>query len=237
MDYLRRCGIKFLKLKENKLFTYCPPKELPDLESETSSDGKRFYTLPDGSKLPSITTILSAQSKDAIIAWRKRVGEAEANRVSAKASGRGTRVHNLCEDFIQNKPLRETMPDALEMFKTIRPVLQERVNNIHYVEQSFYSKKIGAAGRSDLIAEFDGELSVMDYKTSSRIKYRENILSYFWQSTFYALAYEELVGTPIHQIVIIMAVEDKKKPLIFVEKVEDHIEGLVKAIQFYKNTL
>jgi genome maintenance exonuclease 1 len=219
------------------MFTYCPPKELPDLHSVTSSNGQRYYTLPDGSKLPSITTILSAQSKAGIAAWRKRVGEAEANRVSAKASGRGTRVHNLCEDFIQNKPLRESMPDALEMFKTIKPVLQERVNNIHYVEQSFYSKKIGSAGRSDLIAEFDGELSVMDYKTSAKIKYRENILSYFWQSTFYALAYEELVGVPINQIVIVMAVEDKKEPLIFVEKVEDHIEGLVKAIEFYNQGL
>jgi len=219
------------------MFTFCPPKELQELQSETFPNGKRFYTLPDGSILPSITTILSAQSKEGIAAWRKRVGEAEANRVSAKASGRGTRVHNLCEDFIQNKPLRESMPDAIEMFKTIKPVLETRVNNIHYVEQSFYSKKIGSAGRSDLIAEFDGELSVMDYKTSAKIKYRENILSYFWQSTFYALAYEELVGTPINQIVIIMAVEDEKKPLIFIEKVEDHIEGLVEAIDYYhKNT-
>lgn len=219
------------------MFTYCPPKLLQDIESETFPNGKRFYTLPDGFILPSITTILSAQSKEGIAAWRKRVGEAEANRVSAKASGRGTRVHNLCEDFIQNKPLRESMPDAIEMFKTIKPVLETIVNNIHYVEQSFYSKKIGSAGRSDLIAEFDGELSVMDYKTSAKIKYRENILSYFWQSTFYALAYEELVGTPINQIVIIMAVEDEKKPLIFIEKVEDHIEGLVEAIDYYhKNT-
>jgi genome maintenance exonuclease 1 len=219
------------------MFNYCPPKELQDLQSETFLDGKRFYTLPDGTRLPSITTILSAQSKAGIAAWRKRVGEAEANRVSSKASGRGTRVHNLCEDFIQNKPLRESMPDALEMFKTIKPVLLERVNNIHYVEQSFYSKKTGSAGRSDLIAEFDGELSVMDYKTSSKIKLRNNILSYFWQSTFYALAYEELVGTPINQIVIIMAVENEKQPLIFIEKVEDHIQGLVEAIQFYKNTI
>jgi genome maintenance exonuclease 1 len=219
------------------MFNYCPPKQLQDLKSETFPDGRRFYTLPDGTKLPSITTILSAQSRESIAAWRKRVGNEEANRVSAKASGRGTRVHNLCEDFIQNKPLRESMPDALEMFKTIKPVLQERVNNIHYVEQSFYSTNIGSAGRSDLIGEFDGELSVMDYKTSARIKKRDNILSYFWQSTFYALAYEELVGIPINQIVIIMAVEDEKEPLIFIEKTEDHIEGLVKAINFYKGTI
>jgi hypothetical protein len=91
------------------------------------------------------------------------------------------------------------------------------------------------AGRSDLIGEFDNVLSVMDYKTSSKIKHRNNILPYFWQSTFYALCYEELVGTPIDQIVIIMAVEGRKEPLIFIEKVEDHIEGLVKAIQYYHN--
>ena len=219
------------------MFTYCPPKPLQDIESETFSDGKRFYTLPDGTKLPSITTILSAQSKASIAAWRKRVGNEEANRVTAKASGRGTRVHNLCEDFIQNKPLRESMPDAKAMFKTIKPVLELRVNNIHYVEQAFYSKTIGAAGRSDLIGEFDNVLSVMDYKTSSKIKHRDNILPYFWQSTFYALAYEELVGTPIDQIVIIMAVEDELIPLIFIEKVEDHIEGLAKAIEFYKKSI
>ena len=218
-------------------FNYCPPKDLQDLQSETQPNGKRFYTLPDGTKLPSITTILSAQSREGIASWRKRVGNEEANRVSAKASGRGTRVHNLCEDFIQNKPLRESMPDALEMFRSIKPVLQERVNNIHYVEQALYSKTIGSAGRSDLIGEFDKELSVMDYKTSARIKNRDSILSYFWQSTFYALAYEELVGIPINKIVIIMAVEDVKEPLIFIEKVEDHIEGLVQAIEFYKNDI
>jgi genome maintenance exonuclease 1 len=190
------------------MFTYCPPKILQDVNSETSSGGKRIYTLPDGSRLPSITTILSLQSRDSIASWRKRVGNEEANRVSVRASGTGKRVHSLCEDFIQNKPLKETMPDALVMFKSIKPVLQERVNNIHYVEQAFYSKTIGAAGRSDLIGEFDKVLSVMDYKTSSKIKYRSNILSYFWQSTFYALAYEELVGTPIDQIVIIMAVAE-----------------------------
>jgi genome maintenance exonuclease 1 len=215
------------------MFNYCPPKILADLSSETSTDGNRFYTLEDGTKLPSITTILSAMSRDGIAAWRKRVGNAEANRISKTASGRGTRTHNLCEDFIQNKPLRESMPDAMAMFKSIKPVLETRVNNIHYVEQSLWSKKLGTAGRSDLIGEFDNVLSVMDYKTSAKIKKREHILSYFWQSTAYALMYEELVGNPIDQIVIIIAVENVKEPLIFIERTEDHIEGLVKAIQFY----
>jgi genome maintenance exonuclease 1 len=89
------------------------------------------------------------------------------------------------------------------------------------------------AGRVDCIAEFDGELASIDFKTSAKIKSRENILDYFWQTTAYALMYEELIGTPINKLVVIMAVEDNP-PLIFIEKTEDHIDGLVKAIKFYK---
>jgi ATP-dependent exoDNAse (exonuclease V) beta subunit len=214
------------------MFTYCPPKDLQDLKSETFPDGKRYYTLPDGTKLPSVTTVLGAQKKDAIMAWRKRVGEDVANAISRKATGRGTNVHTLCERYLNNESLGDVMPDAKEMFFSLKPLLN-RINNIHYQEQALWSTQLGMAGRVDCIAEFDGVLSVIDFKTSKKVKSHEDIEDYFWQTSAYALMYEELIGKPINDIVIVMAVEDNQ-PLLFKQKTEDHIDGLVKAIQFYK---
>lgn len=215
------------------MFNYCPPKQLPDLQSETFPDGKRYYNLPDGTKVPSITTVLGAMKKDAIMQWRKRVGEAEANRISKKATGRGTNVHTLCERYLNNEDMGTMMPDALEMFYSLKPFLNN-INNIHYQEQALWSKQLGLAGRVDCIAEYNGVLSIIDFKTSRKIKTKAQIEDYFWQTTAYALMYEEMIGLPINNLVIIMAVEDEQ-PLVFQEKTEDHIEGLVKAIQFYNN--
>lgn len=215
------------------MFNYCPPKNIDDLKSQTLSDGKRYYTLPDGTNLPSVTTVLGAMKKDAIMAWRKRVGEDVANAISKKATSRGTNVHTLCERYLNNDSLGDIMPDAKEMFNDIKPLL-DQIDNIHYQEQALWSAKLGLAGRVDCIAEFAGTLSVIDFKTSKKVKSIKDIEDYFWQTSAYALMYEELVGTPIDQVVIIMAVENSK-PLLFIQKTEDHIDGLVKAIQYYKD--
>lgn len=216
------------------MFTYCPPKVLKDLKSETFPDGKRYYTLDDGTRLPSVTTVLGAQKKQAIMEWRKRVGAEEANRISKQATSRGTNVHTICENYLNNKPdyMKGIMPDALEFFLSIKPYLNN-INNIHYQEVALWSKQLGLAGRVDCIAEYEGELAVIDFKTASRPKSRESIMDYFWQTCAYALMYEELIGEPINNLVIIMAVKDEK-PLIFREKTSDHITGLVEAIQYYK---
>jgi genome maintenance exonuclease 1 len=165
--------------------------------------------------------------------WRKRVGEDVANAISRKATGRGTNVHTLCERYLNNEELGDIMPDAKEMFISLKPLLN-RINNIHYQEAALWSKQLGMAGRVDCIAEFDGELSVIDFKTSKKIKTSADIEDYYWQTTAYALMYEELIGAPINNLVIIMAVEDEQ-PLIFKQQTQDHIPGLVKAIQYYKN--
>jgi len=214
------------------MFNYCPPKVLTDLKSQTFPDGKRYYTTPDGVKLPSVTTVIGAKGKKAIMEWRNRVGAEEANRVSKKASSRGTNVHTLCERYLNNQPLGTIMPDALEMFLSVKPLLN-RINNIHYQECALWSVGLGLAGRVDCIAEFDGVLSVIDFKTSKRIKKKEDIDSYFAQCVAYACMYEELIGQGIHQIVIIMAVENSE-PLIFIEKTEDHLNTLLEYIKFYK---
>jgi genome maintenance exonuclease 1 len=214
------------------MFTFCPPKDLTDLKSETFPDGKRYYTLPDGTRLPSVTTVLGAQKKQAIMEWRRRVGEEKANKISKQATSRGTNVHTLCERYLNNEPLGVIMPDALEMFKSVKPTLN-RINNIHYQECALWSKQLGMAGRVDCIAEFDGKLSVIDFKTSKRVKGRNDILDYFWQTTAYSLMYEELIGIPIDNLVIIMAVEDSES-ILFMEKTSDHIDGLVEAIDYYQ---
>lgn len=219
------------------MFIHCPPKKLVDLNSETNPDGKRYYVTPNGKKLPSVTTVVGAMKKQAIMEWRNRVGEAEANRISKLATGRGNRVHLLAEKYLNNEPIQwaREMPDAVEMFRTlIKPI--HRINNIHYQEQALWSEKLGMAGRVDLIAEWDGVLSVIDFKTSKKIKTRNDIFDYFAQCTAYSCMYEELIGKPIEQIVILMAVENEQ-PLIFVEKVSDHVPTLVEHIDYYRKSL
>jgi len=205
--------------------------KLPDLKSETFPDGKRYYVTPSGSKLPSVTTVVGAQKKQAIMEWRRRVGEDVANKISRQATSRGTNVHTLCEKYLNNEELGEMMPDAFEMFKSLKPYLN-RINNIHYQEVALWSEQLGLAGRVDCIGEFDGVLSVIDFKTSKKIKTVEQVEDYWWQTTAYALFYEEIVGIPINDLVIIMAVQDEK-PILFKQKTQDHIVGLVKAIDYY----
>lgn len=218
------------------MFNYATPKKLPDLQSQTFPDGKRYYVTPEGIKLPSVTTVVGAQKKEAIMEWRRKVGEVEANRISRQATSRGTNVHTICENYLNNKQdyLKGIMPDAVEMFHSLKPLLNN-INNIHYQEQALWSLQLGMAGRVDCIAEYEGVLSVIDFKTSKRIKTIEQVEDYWWQTTAYALMYEEMIGQPIHDLVVLMAVENDK-PIVMKQKTEDHIQGLVKAIKYYKNT-
>ncbi len=196
-------------------------------------DGKRFYVTPNDDKYISITTILSNLSKASISRWRTRVGEKEANKVSTKASRRGTGVHNLCEGYIKNQDgfLDSGMPNEVEMFQSIEPLL-DRINNIHVVEGALWSDHFKLAGRTDLIGEFDNRLSVVDYKTSNKKKTWEMCHQYFMQGAFYAVAYEERTGIPVDTIVIIMAVENEQ-PLLFIEKRDRWIEPLKEVIYKY----
>ena len=205
---------------------------LLDLKIE-NVDGKRHYVTPDGNKYISITTLLSELSREGISRWRKRVGATESNRISTKASRQGTAVHALCEKYIKNEEgfLTESMPHLVEMFESIIPLL-DRVDNVHVTEGAMYSDELQLAGRTDLIAEFDGQLAIIDYKTSRRIKTWEMCASYFMQGAFYAHAYEERTGIPINNIVIIMAVENEE-PLLFRETKERWLNPLQEVITKY----
>ena len=205
---------------------------LLDLKTE-NVDGKRHYVTPDGNKYISITTLLSNLSKAGIQKWRERVGAEEANRISTKASRQGTGVHSICESYIKNEDgfLDGRMPNEVEMFQSINPLL-DKIDNVHVTEGALYSDELKIAGRTDLIAEFDDELAVIDYKTSRKIKTWDMCHAYFMQGAFYAHAYEERTGIPINNITIIMAVENEK-PLLFKETKDRWMEPLKSVIYKY----
>lgn len=213
-------------------FNYCPPVLLEDLKSVTHPSGKRFYTLPDGTSFPSVTTVIGAKPKPGIIAWRKSVGEEVANRICAVACNRGTKVHELCENYLNNEPLGSSMPDALQMFQSIKPILNN-INDVWYQEQALYSKTLGMAGRVDCVGHYNGVLSIIDFKTSKKPKKVEDIGDYFLQTTAYAIMVKEMLGVTIHNSVIIMAVQDDE-PLVFESKTKDHMKGLLESIQYYR---
>ena len=208
-----------------------------DLETETIN-GKRFYKTPEGLLYPSVTTITGQHGKDKILEWRRRVGEEEANRISTKASSRGTRVHKICENYLNNEEdfARKTMPDSIAMFKSIQPLLDEHVNNIHALEIPLYSHHLKVAGRVDCIAEYDGKLSIIDFKTSGRLKEESWIKGYFMQCSAYAVMYEERTGIPVSQIVIMIAVESEH-PQVFIKKRNDYIKDFISYREAYDAVL
>lgn len=208
--------------------------ELPTLTRKTTESGRKYFT-PDGNAYPSITTVLSILSKDAIMAWRARVGAEEANKVSRQASTRGTAVHSLAEDYVNNVEdwKGKHMPANVATFNTIKPILDERLNNIWMQEVFLYSDKLKTAGQLDCIGEWDGELAIVDFKTSKRVKKREDITSYFIQMCFYAAAFLERTGIAIKKGVIVMAV-DGNEPLIFEMNTHDYLEHLVAVRKKYQ---
>jgi len=215
-------------------------ENLPKFSSlETKeANGKRYYLLPSGKYVPSVTTMLGYFKKDVIQEWRKRVGEQEANKISNRASTRGTKFHNLIQKYLENTPLptllnESVMPNMKQAFYDMEETL-DRIDNIHYIESSLYSEKMKLAGRTDVIAEFDGVLSVIDFKTSSRPKTEFMIEDYFLQATCYALMYEERTDNPIEQIVIIISTDGLNEPQVFVKNKIEYIDKLFdKILKFH----
>ena len=194
------------------------------------SPSGRVYQTPSGKTYPSVTSVLGLLGKAEILAWRARVGEEEANKVSARAARRGTAIHSLCEDYLLNK---EVIPGPfdLETFKSIVPYL-DKINNIHCLETKLYSDFLQVAGTVDCIAEYEGKLSIIDFKTSKRVKTRDDIHGYFMQTAAYAVMFEERTGIPVGRLVVIMSVDDDQ-PLIFKEKRDDWINRFIELREDY----
>ena len=205
--------------------------EYPKLERKTSADGSRVYATPSGRAYPSVTTVTGLHSKQGILDWRKKVGEEAANAISTRAANRGTRIHQLCEDFLLGEHVEPDIFDQ-DLFKKIRTHL-DRIDNIHALESPLYSDHLEVAGTVDCIAEYDGKLAVIDFKTSSKLKQRDWIHGYFMQTSAYAVMFEERTGIPIGKLVIIIAVDDEE-PQIFIEKRDDWIDGFKDLRMQYK---
>jgi genome maintenance exonuclease 1 len=183
--------------------------EIPKLERETI-DGVRYYTIKDENellKLVSITSVTSHKNRNFFSKWRKKVGEAEADKITRQATSRGTDMHSLVEHHLKNEELPKVQPLSEYLFKIAKPEL-DKINNIHALESSLYSKVLGVAGTVDAIAEFDGELAVIDFKTSKKPKPREWIEHYFVQAAAYACMFYEMTEIPVKKLVILMACEN-----------------------------
>ena len=204
-----------------------------------SKDGVRFYPIPGADKYyPSVTSVTSFKNAQFFAEWRRRIGETEANRITARATQRGTAFHSMAEDHFRgtldvNKYL-ENNPLSVRMFQSAKTTLN-RINNIHCLETFLYSHYLGLAGRVDCIAEFDGELAVVDFKTSTKEKSEEHIEHYFVQETAYAAMFLERTGIEVKKIVTLIAVEDGSIQVFEKYNLDDYLQLLKTYIEEFAN--
>ena len=205
-----------------------------DLEAKTTSSGRKYQT-PTGKQYPSVTTVLSILSEEAIQKWRARVGAEEANKISHRASTRGTAVHEIIEKYLDNDPQFKEgyMPNIISDFMDVKQILDERVGTIYAQECPLYSDYLKIAGRVDCVAEFDGKPSIIDFKTSRKTKKKSWIENYFIQESAYAIMWEERTGMPITQLVTIISV-DNEDSQVFIEHRDNWDAKLLETIDEYK---
>lgn len=211
------------------MFTH-NPVDIPAVKTKNVNK-KRFYVTPDGI-YPSITTVLSVRSREGLAEWRKRVGEDVANYISRTAANRGTKVHQMCEDFLNNVEIEPTKREFLPycLFSQLKPVIETSINNIYAQECGLWSDKYKVAGRVDCIAEYNGIPSIIDFKTSRSQRNDEYNESYYIQASAYAEMFEERTGIPVEQIVILVVTEDGTVQE-FVKKKHDYLPLLVETIE------
>lgn len=204
----------------------------PKLIERIDSPSGRKYKTPEGFLYPSITTVLSQTAdKSYLEEWKQKVGEDEAERITKKASSRGTNLHKVCEDYLFEKELTFPTVQSKRHFRQIEKYVK-RISDVKGIELPLYSNILKIAGTTDCIGFFDDELSVIDFKTSRKQKKEEWIDDYFLQSAFYSIAFAELYGMFPKKIVIIMATDDEN-PCIFVKDVQQYKFKLIKRIRQY----
>jgi len=206
---------------------------LGDLELDKKEvDGIRLYNLPNGDWVPSITSVTSFYNREVFRKWRKRVGDTEANRITKESTERGTDYHEAAQAYLENKELDwdNYLPLTQFMFKSSKPYL-DKIGKIHAIERTLYSEYLGLAGRVDCIAEYDGELAIIDFKTSKKIKPEKWIEQYFVQETAYACMYYELTGIPVEKLITIMVTPEGDVHVYDKRNKSDYIKLLVKYVK------
>ena len=217
------------------------PVELPELKTITI-DRKRFYVTPKENYYPSITTVLSARNKEGLMEWRKRVGDKVANYVSGKAAARGTKVHHMCEDYLNN--MESEWPDKwIEhkknflpwcLFGELKDKVLGNISDIYAQECSLYSDKYRVAGRVDCIAKYNGVLSIIDFKTSTKERSDNWNENYYIQCSAYAEMFTELTGIDTNQIVILVVTEDGVVQE-FIKNKSDYLDMLKDSVIEWEN--
>ena len=204
---------------------------LPDTKGRRI-DGHRFYEI-EGKNYPSVTTVLNIRKSEGLKQWRNNVGNEVANWEMRRAANRGKATHTLVEEYLKGETPSERGVLPLGLFKLLKPYV-DQINNVHCLETIMYSHKLTIAGQVDCVAEYNGELSVIDFKTANKAREEGWIDNYFLQTTAYAVMYEEIFKKPIKQIVVLIAAEDGTVACFKKEK-KDFIEPLANAIEdFYK---
>ncbi len=218
-------------MKKEFKFVELDKSVLPTAKGK-NQDGFRFYSI-DGNNYPSVTSVLGIKKKKELQHWRNSIGENVANWEMGRAARRGKATHNLVEQYLKGEPLTERSVLPLGLFKLIRPYV-EQIDNIHMIEQVMYSKELGLAGQCDCIGEYNGKLSVIDFKTANKERKESWIDNYFLQTTAYAIMYEELYGKSIDQVVILIASEDGAMQT-FIKQKKDYVDTLKESVkEFYK---
>ena len=177
-------------------------------------NGQRVYVTPQGNSYPSITSILGRQPKPGIEEWKEKVGYQEANKIMKESAALGTMVHSLCEDYLYNEDLQCDDKEAISVFNRLRFLLGN-IDNIYCIEAPLHSDILKVAGTADCIAEWNGMLSVIDFKTSKKAKREDWIQDYYIQAFFYSAAFFEMTGALPEQVVILVAVRDSFEVQVF----------------------
>lgn len=203
------------------------------LDCTTNEDGTRFYVTPTGRVYPSMTTVLGSLPNPGLDQWKRRIGATAAKRVGTAAANRGTKIHKIFEEYLRDgtADFSSQMPDIRQMVSSTIPLLN-LINSISVQESTLWCDQYRLAGTPDLIGEWEGVLSVIDFKTSGRLKSKDYIENYFAQCTGYSIMFEERFGIKIDQIVVVIAVENNS-PQVFIERADDHLHYLKRAVKTY----
>lgn len=213
---------------------------LKPIEMKTVTvDGKRHYVTPTGHKHPSATTVINSNSakQKKLNEWKRRVGKKKAQQISTNASSKGNRYHKIVEDYLNNCLDLEVYKDTplpILMYQASKSIL-DRINNIYLQEAALYSDTLGIAGRVDCIAEFDGVLSIIDFKTSNNYKEEDLIYDYYVQECAYGCMFLECYGLKVEQLVTIIACNDGTVQLKIKKPKKEYFLKLLEYINEYKN--